>query len=198
MANPITDHARRILDHIHQRRTLPYTMMRPDPIDEDRLQLLFEAANWAPTHRFTEPWRFQVFRGEGRARVAKVLSETYRETSGEKFFEKKYIKAQTRPLSVPVVMAIVMEPSEKCNLPEFEEILAVGCAMQNFHLAAHALGIGCSWSTPAYIDHPNIRAFLGLEGRSRCLGFYYLGYPQEGWPSSKRGPVSEKIKFIDG
>jgi nitroreductase len=84
-------------------------------------------------------------------------------------------------------------------MPEFEEILAVGCAVQNLHLAAQSLGIGCSWSTPAYIDHPNMRKFFELEGPDRCFGFLYMGYAQaDAWPSSKRGPVHEKVRVING
>ena len=194
---PSTDErARVVLDNIRARRTLPWTYMKPDPIEAHHLEALLEAANWAPTHKHTEPWRFVIFTGAGRASLADLLGRTYRETIGEKFTEKKYQKTVTRPAAVPLVMAIVMEPSEKADLPEFEEILAVGCAMQNFHLAAQALGIGCAWSTPKYLDHPNIRSFLGLTGRMRCLGFYYVGYPADGWPGSLRRPIAEKVRHV--
>ena len=42
---------------------------------------MLENANWAPTHRLTEPWRFVVFKGEGLKTLAKFQSELYRELS---------------------------------------------------------------------------------------------------------------------
>jgi len=192
----IASKAKAVLDNIQNRRSLPPQWMKPDPIDDDVLTQLFEAANWAPTHKLTEPWRFRVFTGAGRERLAKALGESYRATIGDRFDERKLKKTTTRPVTVPVAMAIIMAPGLKANLPEFEEILAVGCAMQNFHLAAHALGIGCFWSTPKYLDHQPFRAFLDLDGRERCLGLYYLGYPIDSWPVSKRRPVADKIQWV--
>jgi len=171
--------------------------VKPDPIDEAHLALLFEAANWAPSHKHTEPWRFVVFKGAGRQRLADLLAETYRETIGAAFNQKKYEKTLSRPLLVPVVLAILMRPARAPVCPEFEETLAVGCAVQNLHLTACALGIGCSWSTPEYVDHANIRRFFALEDRDRCFGFYYLGYLDGEWPTSVRGDVAAKITLID-
>ena len=38
------------------------------PTDSD-IELMLEAANWAPTHKRTEPWRFVVLRGPARNKV---------------------------------------------------------------------------------------------------------------------------------
>lgn len=191
----LSDSARHVLDNIRNRRSLKFTMMKPDPISEEHLQLLFEAANWAPTHRLTEPWRFILFLGEGRARLARVLAQTYRETIGDDYNSKKEQKIHDRLDRVPLCMAIIMR--ESGMVPELEEILALGCSVQNFHLAAQALGIGCIWSTPSHLDHPHIRGFLNLKEKLRCLGFYYVGYPLEGWPRSVRKPVGSKITRIE-
>ena len=192
-----SERANIVIDNIRNRRTVPYLKVKPDPIDEAHLKLLFEAANWAPSHKHTEPWRFTVFMGAGRQRLAQLLGETYKATIGEAFNPKKYEKSITRPLQVPVVLAILMRPSLAPFCPDFEETLAVGGAVQNLHLTACALGIGCSWSTPSYLDHPNIRSFFKLEGRDKCFGFYYMGYLEGEWPTSVRGEAAEKITLID-
>ncbi|CAM2067410.1 Putative NAD(P)H nitroreductase [Sulfidibacter corallicola] len=194
---PGDERARLILTHLRERRSLPANRMKPDPIPEDQLLAILEAANWAPTHKFTEPWRFRIYREDGRAALAKVLAETYTATAGDAFTPKKLEKIHARLAHVPLAIALIMEPSEKCGLPEYEEILAVGCAAQNLHLAAHALGIGLIWSSPRYLDHPKLRTFLQLEGRMKCFGFLYMGYPVDCWPKSKRGPVEEKIVFVE-
>lgn len=196
MTNDLEPHIQEVLANIHQRRSLPPQFMKPDPIDRETLALLFEAANWAPTHKLTEPWRFRVFCEDGRAKLAQTLGEVYTHAVGDRFDERKFIKTINRPINVPVVIAIVMAPGEKANLPIWEEILAVGCAMQNFHLAAHAMGIGCFWSTPGYLEHPQLREFLELNDRERCLGFFYMGYPKKAFPKSKRRPVNDKVTWV--
>ncbi len=189
--------ARAVLDNIRARRTTPFTKVKPDPIAEEHVALLLEAANWAPTHRHTEPWRFTLFAGSGRARLAQTLADTYKAVAGDAFTERKLEKALTRPMHTPVVAAVVMQPAEPPAIPEYEEILAVGCAVQNLHLAAQALGIGCAWSTPGYVNHPNIRALLGLRGSAKCFGFLYLGYLEEECQlRSVRKPIEEKIKWV--
>ncbi len=195
MSIEISDSARVVLANIRNRRSLKFTMMKPDPISEEHLDLLFQAANWAPTHRFTEPWRFILYLNEGRARLAEVIAQTYRATIGEDYNPKKEQKIRDRLDHVPLCMAVVMRISGLVQ--EFEEVLAVGCSVQNFHLAAQAMGIGCIWSTPTYLDHPAIREFLNLAENQRCLGFYYVGYPRDGWPQSVRKPVEEKITRIE-
>lgn len=197
MQESISTQARIVLDNIRHRRTLVFRHFKPDPIHPDHVQAILEAGNWAPTHLFTEPWRFVLFSGEGRQQLARVLTEVYTETSGEAFKAAKFEKTRNRALQVPLTIAVAMKRNER--LPEFEEILAVGCAVQNMHLAAHSLGIGLSWSTPRYVDHPKIHQLLAISGEDRCFGFLYLGYPlHDGvWPTSKRGPLEDKITHID-
>ncbi len=186
-----------LLEAIRTRRTVPFTAVSSEPIQEAHLLALLEAANWAPSHGHTEPWRFAVFRGEGRRRLAELLAATYKAAHAHDFKEKKYQKQQERPLAVGAVLAILMHPGEQPVMPEYEELLAMGGAVQNLHLVAHSLGIGASWSTPDYLEHPNIRAFFGLGERDRCLGFHYLGYRVEEPPRGKRGELAEKITYIE-
>jgi len=184
-----------VLDAIKNRRTIPWTRLTQTPIPEDIIKILLECANLAPSHKHTEPWRFTIFTGKGRERFARVLAETYKETAGAKFNEKKYEKAKKRPNHVPVVITVVMKASGL--VPHFEEVLAVGCAVQNLHLAASAMGLGCAWSTPGYLDHPNIRKLLNLEENDSCMGFLYLGVPHDGEPLKwARKPIEEKITRI--
>ena len=57
--------------------------MSDQPIDRALLDQLLENANWAPTHGRTEPWRFHIFTGEGRKRLAQSLQDIYQRTTPE-------------------------------------------------------------------------------------------------------------------
>jgi len=50
-------------------------------ITDTQLNELFEAANWAPTHRRTEPWRFKVFRGDKKTELSHFLVDAYTNTT---------------------------------------------------------------------------------------------------------------------
>ncbi len=173
--------------------------MSDEEIPADLLEVLLENANWAPTHGMTEPWRFKVFRGAARTRLAESLQRTYKETTPESSFRQdKFEKLGKNPLLAPVVIAVCMRRQEIEKIPEIEEIEAVACAVHNMHLTASAAGLAAFWSSPPIIYGDEIKSFLGLEEKDRCLGLFYLGFPRhdEPWPESTRRPVSEKTEWV--
>ena len=197
MSSEVQARAETVLEAIRGRRNVPFQHVSDRPLCPDHLNLILEAANWAPTHKHTEPWRFVVFTGDGRRKFADALAQTYRKTCGEAFNQKKFDKAATRSVQVGAVIAVAVAFSGK--VPRFEETLAVGAAVQNLQLAAHALGIGCSWSTPGYMSDPELTGFLGLDENMFSYGFLYLGYFESGAAllKSVRKPVDEKITRVD-
>lgn len=189
-----------ISEIIRNRRTVKPGLMDPDrEIPRELLDEIFENANWAPTHGFTEPWRFKVFSGASRKTLAENYQRLYKETTSEgEFRQDKYEKFGINPQIAPVVMAICMRRGDNPKIPELEEIEAVACAVQNMHLTASAAGLGAFWSSPPVTGSDEMRDFLGLREQDRCLGLFYLGWLKEGeqWPKSTRGPIAEKVEWI--
>ena len=66
-----------VLDVIRARRTVDIGLLRPDAVPREVTEAILEAGIWAPNHGRTEPWRFTVFTGEGRARLADVFAQAY-------------------------------------------------------------------------------------------------------------------------
>ncbi len=150
----------------------------------------------APTHGMTEPWRFSVFSGESRRRLAEFLAATYKEiTSPEDFKPNKYEGMSINAMLAPVVIAIGMKRQEIEKIPELDEIQAVACAVQNMHLTAAAYGLGGFWSTNVAATSEQMRDFTGLSAKDRALGLFYLGYPAADWPTSTRAPVGQKVHW---
>ena len=52
-----------IFDLIAKRRSIFHVKYNDKPIDKETLDKILEAANWAPTHKQLEPWRFKVLLG---------------------------------------------------------------------------------------------------------------------------------------
>ena len=180
----------------NRRAVFPKFYVPGKPIDRTIIEQLLENANWAPTHKRTEPWRFHVFHSEeSRRKLSDYLSDFYKKnTPADLFSEEKMIGAGANPLRAGAVIAIVLHPDPAANLPEFEEIASVAMAVQNMWLSCAAIGLGSYWSTPRAALEAN--EFLKLQAGERCLGLFYLAWHE--MPADiegKRGNVAEKTAW---
>ena len=180
--------AQTITSVIRSRRTIKPKHFSDRSVDESIIGELLENANWAPTHGMTEPWRFTIFVGDARKRLADFLADTYESiTTPETYKPNKHAGMKENALLAPVVIAIGMKRQESGKISELDEIQAVACAVQNIHLTAAAHGLGGFWSTNVAACSEAMRDFLGLSGDDRALGLFYLGYPAGPWPTGQRG-----------
>src|SRR5690606_33332872 len=77
-----------ILKAIQERRTVNQNSFTDQDISQENILTILEAANAAPTHKRTKPWRFVVFQKDGLQRLGTELSRIYREiTPAEKYTE---------------------------------------------------------------------------------------------------------------
>jgi len=180
---------------IQSRRAVFPVQYNEQPISKEEIQSILESANWAPTHKKTEPWRFKVFHSEtARKKLADFLGKTYQETT-ENPSEFKQKKVEQKPLQSGCVIAICMQRDPKESLPEWEEIAATAMAVQNMWLTAHELKIGAYWSSPALKDH--LHKLLDFKDGQRCLGFFYMGKYDENLPEGKRKTtIEEKTTWV--
>ena len=180
---------------IRKRRSIFPKSYNGQPISTAIIEEMLENANWAPTHRLTEPWRFQVFRGAALNRLGDYIGDYYRNnTPHDEFSEVKFIKAKENPKLSACVIAICMQRDAKARVPEWEELAAVACAVQNIWLTCTTYGIGSYWSTPKAALEGN--DFLGLREGERCIGLFYMGYHDLPELPGKRMPVNEKTIWI--
>lgn len=181
---------------LRSRRSIFPATYNDRPIDQSIIEEVLENANWAPSHKLTEPWRFKVFRGAALVPLSDYLAAWYKENvAPAEFSPKKYEKTKSNPLRSACVIAICMQRDPAESLPEWEEIAAVACAVQNMYLTCTAYGIGCYWSSPRSILEAN--DFLKLSTGERCLGLFYMGYHDLPLLPGKRGPVAAKTTWFN-
>jgi nitroreductase len=180
----------------NRRSVYPKTYTPGRPIEREIIEQLLESANWAPTHRMTEPWRFQVFHSEtSRTQLGRYLVEYYEKNTPEsEITAEKKAKMLENPLRSGAVIAICMQRSPENLVPEWEELAAVACAVQNMWLVCTEMNLGCYWSSPsAIIGTPDI---LQLQAGETCLGLFYLGWHQMPQVPGKRTPVEAKTIWL--
>lgn len=182
---------------IRKRRTVKPKMMANREVDLSIIQEMLDNANWAPTHGLTEPWRFTVFTGDARSKLAEFLAETYKTlTPPEAFKQNKYEGMSKNAMLAPVVIAIGMKRQPSRKIPELDEIQAVACAVQNMHLTATAHGLCAFWSTNVAAVSGEMARYTGLTDGDRALGLFYVGYPGDDWPTGSRHAIEGKVRWI--
>ena len=183
---------------IRDRRTIGPEKYSSRRVHREVVEEILRNATWAPTHGMTQPWRFKVFIGDGVKRIADKMPLWYKDyVVEEKFSQKKYDKLVARGGKCSVIIAVTMVADPNGRIPEIEEVQAVACAVQNMYLTCSAHGIGAKYSTPGYLYTDAVKEFLNLVENERCLGLFYLGYPEGDWPKSHRKPLEYVTEWID-
>ena len=183
-----------IFELIKKRRSIFPAQYNDKSIAKATIEKILEAANWAPTHKKTEPWRFKVLRGESKARLGLFLADKYQEVEAKpKQFKVK--KLQENPKKAGAIIAICMQRDPNQSVPEWEEVAAVAMAVQNMWLMATELGIGSYWSSPGLIKYMD--EFFDLAEGEKCLGFFYMGYSDEEIMEGSRKPIQDKTEWLD-
>lgn len=175
---------------IKDRRTIYPRNYSQRKVHKEQIEVLLNNAIWAPSHKLTQPWRFHVFMEEGKTKLGDFMREQYINTTPEEQQKaSKLEKIELRTRNASAIIAVCMKRDEEERIPEIEEIAAVSCAIQNMFLTCTAYGLGGFWSTSRTIYSEAMNTFLGLTKKDKCLGLFYVGYPAEKWPKSRRKPI---------
>lgn len=182
---------------IRDRRSIKPQSMNGQIIPDEQIQQLLELADWAPTHAFTEPWRFIVYSGAGMQKFSDDQAELYRtSTPADKFKEATYEKIKNNCEKVSHNILVYMKRGSNLNIPVMEEICAVAAAVQNILLAASAAGIGVLWSTGGVTLRPAFKEFLQLGEEDLVIGQLYLGYSDSKPEGVRKIDLTEKVKWV--
>ncbi|MBE7178707.1 MAG: nitroreductase [Mucilaginibacter polytrichastri] len=182
---------------IRNRRTVKADQMNGKVIPDEQVQQLLELADWAPTHAFTEPWRFTVYAGTGKTEFCRTHAEMYKaNTPADKFAQPVYerLAAMGEKVSHIIVAMMKRHPAEK--IPAMEEIASTACAVQNLTLAGEALGISAFWSTGGMALKQPMKDHFGLEEKDQVMGILYLGYADAKPEGRRLIPLEDKINWV--
>lgn len=187
-------------------------------VPREALERALGAANWAPTHGKTEPWRFCVFSGPlslAHLHGLKVrATERSMEGQGAEKLKAALTKLERKRAEVAkcsCVIAVVckrVKNSKGALMPEWEEVAACACAVQNLHLVLTAEGVAAYWSTGGcaeggWANDPEVRHELGADGevdgsRDKVIGWFHVGMSDKGGGyKARRGPYEEKVAWLE-
>jgi len=150
---------------------------RPDPVEEEKLQAVLEAARLAPTAANRQPFYVIVIHTAGRE-----------EELGRIYAAPWFTQA-------PLVLAVCTVPSQAWTRRDGRNYGDVDAAivMDHIVLAATELGLGTCWI--AAFDPQAARAVLGLPEGIEPIVFTPLGYPADRPRPKKRKDLTELVRY---
>jgi len=151
---------------------------KPEPVEDDKLRAVLDAARLAPTACNRQPIRFVVIHTAGRQQE---LKRVY----GAEWFT-----------AAPIVICVCALPSEawvrKLDSKNHCEIDAA-IAMDHLILAATDAGLGTCWICA--FDPIAAREVLGLPDGVEPIAFTPLGYAADSPSEKKRKPMEELVIY---
>lgn len=154
-------------------RTSAVRLSEPGPNDTE-LDIILKAGARAPDHGRLAPWRFIIIEGDARHRLGAAIAAAKRRTFPDASADD-LAKESAKVLRAPLIVAVVAKIRSGNKIPAFEQMIAVGAAVENMFLAAHALGIGAMWKTGAPAYSPEVKHLLGCGEGDIVVAFLYLG-----------------------
>ena len=181
---------------------------RADPLPEDVIRRIIDAATKAPSGSNRQPWGFVVVRDdEKREAIARVLRETVlsRGTFGnpdeiEDPVRRRMMKGAMELFgnfaAAPVlIIPCLVSDQDSPAPPSLLSGSSIYPSVQNLLLAARAEGLGTVMTTPQAGVVETLRAELGIPDHATPVAMIPLGYPAERFSPVNRRPADEFIHW---
>jgi nitroreductase len=204
-----------IIDVLVSRKSI--RRYKPDPVPDEMIDKILEAARWAPTGENYQPWRFIVIRDQKTkdkiGRLAKIGSGS-RMTAwyclGD--MQERFTKIED-----PVKRAEVLRFMYSGEVSEFARyapvVIAVigtlmegsvdvpydlSAAIENILLEAHSLGLGACWVHGPVASTRHAKQFKEILKIPTGMGEYkVIAYVAIGWPKEQRKHPRPKLPLED-
>lgn len=194
--------------------------LRDDPIPDDVLERVLQAAAWAPTGGNVQPWRVIVVRDAAlKQRLGELYSERWHAYSAQhrgllegapdevRAKQERMMDAgdwlAANFAATPAVLVFCFNPKAMAITDIAQDrVSVVGgasvyTAVQNLLLACRAEGLGCVLTTLLCECEPEVRELLAIPEPWGTAAAVPIGYPaKRGHGPISRRPVA-KLAFAD-
>jgi nitroreductase len=183
-------------------------VFKPDPVPDEYVTKILDAARWALSGANAQPWEFIVIKNpETKTKLAEIaLKDTESSLALELTRLQEFRQPQYRTekpvrapwVDAPLIIAVVGDPRTlfastiSGRLYEhhtFDQNLANATTM--IHLAAAALGLGAQWVSLFGPRSESMKTVLGIPPGIRLFTLVPIGYPVK-----KTVPYRRKLSEI--
>lgn len=181
-----TDEIAAVYKVIAERRDMRHFL--PDAIEPEILQRLLQAAHFAPSVGFMQPWRFIRITDLSLRASIHCLVEQERVNTAHALKEREdafmRLKVEGVRECAELLVVSLMDRRDqhvfgRRTLPEMD-LASVACAIQNMWLAARAEGIGMGWVS--LFDPQQLRKLLSMPEDAKPVAILCLGHVEAFYP----------------
>jgi nitroreductase len=195
-------------DAIEKRRSI--RKFKQDPVPEEHIIALIEAARLAPSASNTQPWRFKIVSDdETKAKLAEAAYHQWFVAQApvvlvccadlQGYFEGITARSQDfgKEGALEETMLRVLrgrtEQLKSMNVQQFAPNIAFNVAIAIEHIVLRALDFGLGSCWVRMLDEQKIKAIFGWENSMHVVALLPLGYPDEAPAPRKRRAIQEII-----
>ena len=202
-----------LLELLRQRRSI--RRLKPDPIPDEYIEQMLEAARWAMSGANGQPWEFIVVKNqETKDKIVELfegvqdLKWAIEKTRVEELRHHAWSKPpEGRPgfKDAPVFIVVCGDPrtfqaTVMCahflrvdGGAEAPYLMNMANATQNLHLAARALGLGSQWVSVNTAWEGSLKALLNVPQEFIIHAIVPVGYPAYDPPPPYRRELKEMV-----
>jgi 5,6-dimethylbenzimidazole synthase len=181
--------AKKLLQIIKARRDVRGNRFINKPIEDEKLDMILQAAIYAPSVGYSQPWKFVIIKDE-KIKNDIVENFVYENEKAKKIFEQKplYDKLKLEGIKeAPINIAVLYEPKDEdvlgmTSMKKMGEYSVV-CAVQNMWLMARTLNIGIGWVS--ILDEKKVLKTLNIEDKTKLIAYLCVGYVDEFYNESE-------------
>lgn len=186
-----------LLNIIRKRRSV--RVYKSGRVTDKQLEMILEAARWAPSGANTQPWEFVVTRDRAKMkRVRQIYDSEWRQRKIEdpvhyKGLKKDYVGDVTALVLVcgdprtKQVYLTTRQPGDREKLFQ----ASIANAVEHMMLMAASMGLGTVWVSVREEVEPELRELFQVPQPLRLLWVVPIGHAKS-WPKAKpRRKISE-------
>ena len=176
---------------IFKRRTAH--LFETKKVNEIIIENAIKAANQAPCHKLTFPWRFYSVKSETRTQILDLaISIKFKGKRIDKNSENILYKKYKNPSHLLIASQIINDD----KLIKKEDYAACSCAIQNLSISLTSEGICSKWSTGSITRDPKLYEITKINSiKEEIIGFIWIGYGIN-LPQISRPLISQIYKQI--
>lgn len=182
--------------------------LKSDPVSEELVSKLLEAATKAPSGGNTQPWAFIVIRDEAsKQKLGAWYRDAWDKTYGQlpqeqrtadEAFARVYRSAEHLAFHMAEAPVLIMVcarslPPGLGGAAATSHYGSIYPAVQNLLLAARGLGLGATLTTLHKLHEDEVKALLGVPANAETIALIPIGYPKGKYGPTARKPLEEVV-----
>lgn len=181
---------------------------RPDPVSDEAIAAMAEAASWAPSAQNRQAYRLVAVTSPERIRelaeAVRAESELLKRALPDRVpsaYIDNFLHFQGAPLVFAPFHRAGLDPLKAMGLDhpavgqaELDALSSVAAAIQNLLLCAHALGLAACWMTGPLIAASALARILEVPAGWKLTALIPVGTAAESPAAPRRRPIEQLLR----